>query len=442
MKVALSKIVDNPWRNLNLYPLDREQIEKLKNSISEHGFFGGVKAREVGGKFELACGHHRIAAARAAGLTHVDIAVGAMSEDVMIRLMATENATQFGARSTAILNEVSAVMHRVGRVLLEGDNLRGISQRSKEIAKLFQSDRAAQVARGTLEKGDGLGRSMIRRYLGGGVEKKCHRSEEEIADGVALLKQSGMYGQIVISLRKEIEAACAVAEKEVQAAEREERTANTPAKKKAADSKKKKADAEHKKADAAKQRAKNSERHVKDDPEKRFDRIFDERCATIFQNAYQLTAFREAVTTKAAREVIPVDQQLPLARHIMSEIEKATEDRKRVGAPFIKSCVASVVTDAINAQRQLDTNEKRRLIEEQTLATLESEIATMAASLRSVGSAATKIAAMLRKNPHLAAHPYIIELTDKVKKAIGALEDLLATGTAGICLLEGEVAHG
>lgn len=128
--VLLSKIRDNPWRNLVLYPLDESQIDKLVHSINRHGFFGGVRARKVtGGEYELACGHHRIAAARKVGMTSVDIDVRDMSDDEMIRLMVSENAIQAGVKAAAVMNEVGAVTRRFARALLEDGNLAEISAR-------------------------------------------------------------------------------------------------------------------------------------------------------------------------------------------------------------------------------------------------------------------------------------------------------------------------
>ena len=50
-----------------------------------------------------------------AGLREVDIVVGDMSDDDMIRLMCAENATQPGIRAPAIMNEVSATVKRLAQ---------------------------------------------------------------------------------------------------------------------------------------------------------------------------------------------------------------------------------------------------------------------------------------------------------------------------------------
>src|ERR1043165_6809416 len=96
--IPLKDLKPNPHRDFDYYPIDHDQVGALTRSIKEHGFFGGVKARpnDKGG-YETACGHHRIEAARKAGLKEIDIAIGQMDDDEMIRLMCVENATQRGA---------------------------------------------------------------------------------------------------------------------------------------------------------------------------------------------------------------------------------------------------------------------------------------------------------------------------------------------------------
>ncbi len=47
MKIEISKIRPNPYRDFDLYPIDAEQVKRLQHSIHEHGFFSGVTARPV-----------------------------------------------------------------------------------------------------------------------------------------------------------------------------------------------------------------------------------------------------------------------------------------------------------------------------------------------------------------------------------------------------------
>src|SRR5215831_1370577 len=116
--VPLSKIKPNPFRDLELFPLDQEHVVELIQSIDRHGFFGGIKARKRDGMYEAGCGVHRIEAARKQGLKSIEILVGEMSDDEMINLMATENGTQAGGNAAAAMNDVAAVTRRMIEIML------------------------------------------------------------------------------------------------------------------------------------------------------------------------------------------------------------------------------------------------------------------------------------------------------------------------------------
>jgi ParB/RepB/Spo0J family partition protein len=171
--VLLSKINNNPWRDLNLYPLDDAQVDKLVASIGRHGFFGGVRARhkiDDPKRIEIACGHHRIAAAQKAGLKSVDIEIRKMSDDEMIRLMISENAIQAGSRAAAIMNEVGAVTRRLAKAMLTTDRLGGIPPSLKEITECFQSQKSYETAFGDCE-------TYILRSLARGIRKDSIRRD-------------------------------------------------------------------------------------------------------------------------------------------------------------------------------------------------------------------------------------------------------------------------
>jgi hypothetical protein len=198
--VPLDKIKLNPWRDTELFPIDRDHVEELKASIGRHGFFGGIKARERDGFFEIGCGAHRVEAARQAGLASIDISVGDMTDDEMINLMATENGTQHGSNAAAAMNDVAAVTQRLVDILLDpamGD-FREISQK---YPGLFEGKQGFEQARGKLlarvadpNKDGGVGRDLVLRYLGG---ERSPLNEQKVRDAIATLKQSGRYDDIV-----------------------------------------------------------------------------------------------------------------------------------------------------------------------------------------------------------------------------------------------------
>jgi len=253
--VPLSQIVNNPWRDLDLYPIDKEHIEELKQSIGDHGFFGGIKGRRVDGKVELGCGHARIKAARDAKLETVPIFIDDLDDDDMLRLMSDENATQSGSHPGAIMNEVAAVTRRLIQGLMDSTG----RILPVPVAKAFETKHSIEIAKGRLAKRQvdsdadiPIGHYAIRRYLGKGNPADSHRTQDELRNALAALKQAARYDEII-----------------------DEALSKYPTS----------VDEESTSKDVVKKKGK---------PRKR---IYDAACMSVFPNVHQAHAFREAVTT-------------------------------------------------------------------------------------------------------------------------------------------------
>jgi hypothetical protein len=91
--IALKQIKDNPYRDKKRNPIDQDKVESIAESIdSTKSFWKGVYGREVeGGYVELAFGHHRLDAARLAGLAEIPIELEEFSDGDMLMWMAREN---------------------------------------------------------------------------------------------------------------------------------------------------------------------------------------------------------------------------------------------------------------------------------------------------------------------------------------------------------------
>jgi len=94
VRVELSKILPNPYRNLPEYPIDPAKIERLKASIEKTGFWDNVVGRKrKDGKVEIAYGHHRMEALRNVRpkIQDVGIIIRDLDDGTMIQIMAAEN---------------------------------------------------------------------------------------------------------------------------------------------------------------------------------------------------------------------------------------------------------------------------------------------------------------------------------------------------------------
>jgi hypothetical protein len=367
----LNKIEWNPFRDLKLYPIDDEHVAELRVSIKEHDFLGGVKARRRNGVFELGCGHHRIAAARKALGTNaiVDIVVGDMDDDAMIRLMTDENALQSGTNPGAVMNEVAAVTRRVIEGLLSNhgdlDNCQGV-------ARAFKNNRTAiKQAYSKLRNGSDshlvLGIPVIRAYLG------PHRGERPIREAIAALKQCGKYDDIVDeAIRKHCVPLITTSTSKAVAT-------------------------------------------TKDKPKRR---ILDERCAHLFKNDNQFQAFREAVTSATAQKVIPVSQQYAVAKEIMAPIHEDF-NKKHAGAPYVRKCVHARVQQGLRHQREINKEERERYLQEQREARIDDELRSANIGLRTLLTSLGKIADLAKEFP---GHPKFGGFADRLDTLVDAIK--------------------
>ena len=172
MKVRVKNLFPNPFRNIDAYPIDREKIRQLRNSIRETSFWDNILARPVprDGKFEIAYGHHRLVAIKEelGEEAIVDIPVRHLSDEDMLRIMANENMEHWATDWRVIVETV-----RQAKQYLE---------KHKEIAKKYGGFRRGYTW---------IGKDVISRFLG------QNWSETMVARALAVMKDS----EITITLR-------------------------------------------------------------------------------------------------------------------------------------------------------------------------------------------------------------------------------------------------
>ena len=165
MKLALASLQPNPMRDFVVDPVDNSQVEAIIHSINQDGFWGGVVCRQVGSEFQIAAGHHRIAAAIAAGITHADLFVGTFDDDAMVRIYARENATQRGNGSTAVAGSIAAAVKCLVR------------------KELLTAENGSENYKGGASR-DGIGRDAILKFLEGvpNVSKPTVEQQQQFAE--------------------------------------------------------------------------------------------------------------------------------------------------------------------------------------------------------------------------------------------------------------------
>jgi ParB-like nuclease domain len=142
MKIAVRDLRPNPFRHLERYPISQDKVDALKQSIKQTSFWDNLLVRKSPDKpscFEIAYGHHRLAALKAARIEEIDVPVRALDDTAMCRIMAHENMEEWG-HSTAIEQEtVRAIIeaYAAGKIKLPTVN-KGTTRGTIRIAPSFK----------------------------------------------------------------------------------------------------------------------------------------------------------------------------------------------------------------------------------------------------------------------------------------------------------------
>jgi ParB-like nuclease family protein len=111
---AIKDILPNPFRHIDRYPIKREKVDALRESLRATGFWGNVVARlgPTPGTAEIAYGHHR----RAALLEEygpdykVSLIIQDLSDEQMLKHMARENMEEWSTDSAVEQETIRSVV--------------------------------------------------------------------------------------------------------------------------------------------------------------------------------------------------------------------------------------------------------------------------------------------------------------------------------------------
>jgi len=106
-------IQPNPFRHMDRYPIRRDKVESLKESMRSTGFWDNVVARVTGdGEPQIAYGHHRLTALKEqyGPDETVTLIVRDLDDDHMLKIMARENMEEWGTSAAVEQETVRAVV--------------------------------------------------------------------------------------------------------------------------------------------------------------------------------------------------------------------------------------------------------------------------------------------------------------------------------------------
>jgi ParB-like chromosome segregation protein Spo0J len=112
MKIQLKNIKPNPFRNIAHYPIQKEKVARLRESIQTTTFWDNIVARQTNGHVEIAYGHHRLAALREEFKPDhvIDLIIRPLDDEKMIQVMARENMEEWITNAWVEMETVKAVV--------------------------------------------------------------------------------------------------------------------------------------------------------------------------------------------------------------------------------------------------------------------------------------------------------------------------------------------
>lgn len=287
---AIKDIQPNPFRHIDRYPIRRDKVAVLRESMKATGFWGNVVARLDNGKPEIAYGHHRLVALREEyGPSHkVDLVIHKLPDETMLQIMARENMEEWGTSAAVEHETVRAVVeaYAEGRIELSPPDRSATKQQIRYAPSFVAGDVAP-------EGGDVPPAREPRPYTGqrlaeflgwtkpsGDAQQKVHNALaalEFIEEGV--LKESDFDGlstkeaQAVVEQARQAQAARETAARlHRQEAEQAAREAKEAERRRAAaerEQEKREAEAERARTDAARRRAAEEARRQSEEAKRR-----------------------------------------------------------------------------------------------------------------------------------------------------------------------------
>jgi len=396
MLVDLRSLQPNPTRDFSVDPLDQEAIERLRQSIEEDGFWGGIVCRQLrDSTIQIGAGHHRVAAALAAGITKADVFVSKdMDDDVMCRVYARENATQRGNSGAARAGSVASALKIMAKRIL--------THCYPEIGRAGSVNALIGNATGL----KGIGEPCITDYL----KTVPGISKATVSADLASLKASGHYARILAEVEDEIAKEAAEARAKAERDEADEKTQQEA----------------QAKAKAKERAAKASKAAAEHNP-RRFD---FEGVAKHLKNSNQIDAFRQTVTGPGVASYLPVAKQAELAEHLVKEVaqKNKTETKKKteLSGEYIRNGITRLVIDTKRFQAETDKETREAAIQRDLDNKAKSLQHDFAGYFRSMSRVGTQITELMQRWPKERTFPITGEFRDVLataKKVIDSLSE-------------------
>jgi hypothetical protein len=119
---ALKDVRPNPFRDMSRYPINREKIAALRESLRTTGFWENLLGRLADGVPEIAYGHHRLQAMREEfGSDHtISLNLKRFTDEQMLQIMCRENQEEWESSALIDQETVRSVVeaYAAGKIIL------------------------------------------------------------------------------------------------------------------------------------------------------------------------------------------------------------------------------------------------------------------------------------------------------------------------------------
>ena len=234
--IPLELIKDNPHRDKKRNPIDADKVKSLVESIGTTGFWKGIYGREVGKFVEIAFGHSRVDAARAAGLKEIPVEIEKLTDSDMLMRMTRENLR---GELVVALEAVSAAVKAYGAGTVEftqpnpktrKDAIRhapstipGKVSEASGASHPYTADTLARTLGGVYVKPDGHAQNTVEAALG--VLEMEERNVKGFSEEILHVKSGAGPDGKYVGAKRIIEIVSEVKQREVKAQERAKKSA-------------------------------------------------------------------------------------------------------------------------------------------------------------------------------------------------------------------------
>ena len=368
MKIDINQVEPNPFRDFQIDPFADEQIDKLASSYGQLGQFGAVPVRPHPtdkGMYQQASGHHTVEAMRRSGATEVNVECRERSDDAMALLMGVENLTQRNNNAGAIVDAVAAQAYLAAVSLVTSSG--HLEMTPTNYARFLNG---------------GPGRNAILERLRDPSGTKDYLiAKHQVQSALQTLKTTGKMTEI---MAKAFDAAEAARVARAEAEAKRIKDIKDAGEKAAA----KEAESERLKGEAAEKSIEDDARHKQEE----LEATYDVDCIHLFKVPQQEKTFRDVVLSLNGIRFFQKNQQVPLAKSILSEIDEIEKKRgTTLGSNTIKEMLNVHLRKAMKMQKNIDEKERAKLLLEKDKKRVSNLWGTVRRGLQQAESALEKL---------------------------------------------------